>query len=232
MVDYHRSGAAQPEAGRQAHEPKGAPRRPDPRLADESDGARGLVQDYRTSTAEAAAISPRWKEESSCSCTGRAGRATRASPHRPSPTPRRGTAEGQDAARDSRPYPAEVRRRRPPWAPAGSASRMSPAAEHTCACAKRWQSTGRGDLQQDSDDVLGGGPGGDEGRGFVPIHLGACHLVRVLEAEARKLERAPLNRQVIVAITRNYLGSRLTMDAHRSSLRPSPRERMGECPLQ
>jgi hypothetical protein len=78
--------------------------------------------------------------------------------------------------------------------------------------------------------VLGRGSGGDKGRGLVPIHVGSRHLIRVLEAEARKLERAPLNRQVIVAITRNYLGSRLTMDAHRSSLRPSPRERIGGMP--
>ena len=49
--------------------------------------------------------------------------------------------------------------------------------------------------------------GGDKGRGLVPIHVGSRHLIRVLEAEARKLERAPLNRQVIVAITCNYLGS-------------------------
>jgi len=78
--------------------------------------------------------------------------------------------------------------------------------------------------------VLGRGSGGDKGRGLVPIHVGSRHLIRVLEAEARKLERAPLNRQVIVAITRNYLGSRLMMDAHRSSLRPSPRERIGGMP--
>jgi len=62
--------------------------------------------------------------------------------------------------------------------------------------------------------VLGRGSSGDKGRRLVPIHVGSRHLIRVLEAEARKLERAPLNRQVIVAITRNYLGSRLRMDAH------------------
>ena len=78
--------------------------------------------------------------------------------------------------------------------------------------------------------MLGRGSGGDKGRGLVPIHVGSRHLIRVLEAEARKLERAPLNRQVIVATTRNYLGSRLKMDAHRSSLRPSPRERIGGMP--
>jgi len=78
--------------------------------------------------------------------------------------------------------------------------------------------------------VLGRGSGGDKGRGLVPIHVGSRHLIRVLEAEARKLEFAPLNRQVIVAITRNYLGSRLKMDAHRSSLRPSPRERIERTP--
>jgi hypothetical protein len=80
--------------------------------------------------------------------------------------------------------------------------------------------------------VLGRGSGGDKGRGLVPIHVGSRHLIRVLEAEVRKLERAPLSRQVIVAISRNYIGSRLKMDAHRSSLRPSPRERTGGCPLQ
>ena len=69
--------------------------------------------------------------------------------------------------------------------------------------------------------MLGRGSGGDVGRGLVPIHVGSRHLIRVLEAEARKLERAPLNRQVIVAITRIYLGSRLKRDAHRSSVRPS-----------
>ena len=68
--------------------------------------------------------------------------------------------------------------------------------------------------------MLGCGSGGDKGRGLVPIHVGSRHLIRVLEAEARELERAPLTRQVIVAITRNNLGSRLKMDAHRSSLRP------------
>ena len=45
--------------------------------------------------------------------------------------------------------------------------------------------------------MLGRGSGGDKGRGLVPIHVGSRHLIRVLEAEARKLERAPLNRQVI-----------------------------------
>jgi len=55
----------------------------------------------------------------------------------------------------------------------------------------------RGDLQQDPGDVLGRGSGGYKGRGLVPIHVGSRHLIRVLEAEARKLERAPLNRQVI-----------------------------------
>ena len=74
-------------------------------------------------------------------------------------------------------------------------------------------------LQQDSDEVLGPGSGGDKRRGLVPIHVGSCHLVRVLEAEARKLEYAPLNRQVIVATNRDYLGTRLNMDAHRSSVR-------------
>ena len=98
----------------------------------------------------------------------------------------------------------------------------------------RWRTPksrkGSGDLQQDPGDVLGRGSGGDKGRGLVPIHVGSRHLIRVLEAEARKLERAPLNRQVIVATTRNYLSSRLKMDAHRSSLRPSPRERIGGMP--
>jgi hypothetical protein len=68
--------------------------------------------------------------------------------------------------------------------------------------------------------VLGRGSRGDKGRGLVPINVGSRHLIRVLEAEPRKLERPPLNRQVTVAITRNHLGSRLKMDAHRSSLRP------------
>ena len=63
--------------------------------------------------------------------------------------------------------------------------------------------------------MLGRSSGGDMGRGLVPIHVGSRHLIRVLEAEARKLARAPLNRQVIVAVTRIYLGSRLKMDAHR-----------------
>jgi hypothetical protein len=67
--------------------------------------------------------------------------------------------------------------------------------------------------------VLGCGSGGDKGRGLVPIHVGSRHLIRVLEAEARKLERAPLNRQVTVAVTRYYLGSGLKMRAHGSSLR-------------
>jgi hypothetical protein len=78
------------------------------------------------------------------------------------------------------------------------------------------------DLQQDSGDVLERGSGGDKSSSLVPIHVGSRHLIRVLEAKARKLERAPLNRQVIVAITPNYLGNRLKMDTHRSSLRPSP----------
>jgi len=73
--------------------------------------------------------------------------------------------------------------------------------------------------------VLGRGSGGDKGRGLVPIHVGACHLIRVLEAEARKLEFTPLNRQVIVATNRGYLGTRLKMDTHRSSVRPPRRER-------
>ena len=68
--------------------------------------------------------------------------------------------------------------------------------------------------------MLGRGSGGDKGSGLVPIHVGSRHLIRVFEAEARKLERTPLNRQVLVAITRNHLGSRLKMDAHRRSLRP------------
>lgn len=63
--------------------------------------------------------------------------------------------------------------------------------------------------------MLGRSSGGDMGRGLVPIHVGSRHLIRVLEAEARKLERAPLNRQVIVAVTGTYLDSRLKMDAHR-----------------
>jgi hypothetical protein len=76
-------------------------------------------------------------------------------------------------------------------------------------------------LQQDSHEVLGPGSGGDQGRGLMPIHVGSRHLVRVLEAEARKLEFAPLDRQVIVTSSRDYLGRRLKMDAHRSSVRPS-----------
>ena len=63
--------------------------------------------------------------------------------------------------------------------------------------------------------MLGRSSGGDMGGGLVPIHVGSRHLIRVLEAEARKLARAPLNRQVIVAVTGTYLGSRLKMDAHR-----------------
>ena len=78
--------------------------------------------------------------------------------------------------------------------------------------------------------MLGRGSGGDKGRGLVPIHVGSCHLVRVLEAEARKLEFAPLNRQVIVATNRDYLDTRLKMDAHRSSVRPSRGERIGGMP--
>ena len=78
--------------------------------------------------------------------------------------------------------------------------------------------------------MLGRGSGGDKGRGLVPIHVGSCHLVRVLEAEARKLEFAPLNRQVIVATNRDYLDTRLKMDAHRSSVRPSRGERIGGTP--
>ena len=74
-------------------------------------------------------------------------------------------------------------------------------------------------MAEDSDEVLEPGSGGDKGRGLVPIHVGSCHLVRVLEAEARKLEFAPLNRQVIVATNRDYLGTRLKIDAHRSSVR-------------
>ena len=73
--------------------------------------------------------------------------------------------------------------------------------------------------------MLGRGSGGDKGSGLVPIHVGACHLIRVLEAEARKLEFTPLNRQVIVATNRGYLGTRLKMDTHRSSVRPPRSER-------
>lgn len=68
--------------------------------------------------------------------------------------------------------------------------------------------------------MLGCGSRGDKGRGLMPINVGSRQLMRVLEAEPRKLERPPLNRQVTVAVTRHYLGSRLKMDAHRSSLRP------------
>jgi hypothetical protein len=90
-----------------------------------------------------------------------------------------------------------------------------------------------GDLQQDSDDVLGGGPGGDEGRGFVPIHVGACHLVSVLEAEARKLEFAPLNRQVIGAGALRETGERLRVElrplaAHEGTSRSMAKAPRGE----
>ena len=66
--------------------------------------------------------------------------------------------------------------------------------------------------------MLGRGSRGDKGRGLVPINVGSRHLICVLEAEPRKLERPPLNRQVTVAVTRNYLGSRLKMDAHREAV--------------
>ena len=78
--------------------------------------------------------------------------------------------------------------------------------------------------------MLGRGSGGDKGRRLVPIHVGSRHLICALEAEARKLEFAPLNRQVIMATNRDYLGTRLKMDAHRSSLRPSRSERIGGMP--
>jgi hypothetical protein len=68
--------------------------------------------------------------------------------------------------------------------------------------------------------VLGGGSGREKGCGLVPIHVGSRHLISVLEAEARKLERAPLSRQVIVATSSNSLG-RVKIDTHASSLRPA-----------
>ena len=82
--------------------------------------------------------------------------------------------------------------------------------------------------------MLGRGSGGDKGRGLVPIHVGSRHLIRVLEAEARKLERAPLNRQVIVAGALRETGERLRVElrplaAHegtsRSIAKASRRER-------
>lgn len=66
--------------------------------------------------------------------------------------------------------------------------------------------------------MLGGGSRGDKGFGLVPIYFGSCHLVRVLEAEARKLKFAPLSRQLIMFIRLNWRGIRLRMNGHTTSV--------------